>query len=51
MVKEDNMQTPVDVFEKQIIGLIKLGYTPISYEDLVQYKEGKIDMVRILVTR
>lgn len=42
MVKEDNMQTPVDVFEKQIIGLIKLGYTPISYEDLVQYKEGKI---------
>ena len=35
------MQTPVDVFEKQIKTLKKIGYTPISYEDLVQYKEGK----------
>lgn len=40
-VEDPSMQTPVDVFEKQIKTLKKIGYTPISYEDLVQYKEGK----------
>ena len=40
-VENASMQTPVDVFEKQINDLKKIGYTPISYEDLIQYKEGK----------
>ena len=29
---------------KQITGLMKLGYVPISYEDLVEYKQGVIDV-------
>lgn len=37
----DYMQTTVDTFERQITGLMKLGYKPISYEDLVAYKDGK----------
>ena len=35
------MQTTTETFEKQIVGLSKLGYKPISYQDLVDYKEGK----------
>ena len=35
------MQTTVHKFEKQITGLMKLGYVPISYQDLVDYKNGK----------
>ena len=38
----DYMQTSVDIFEKQITGLMKLGYKPISYEDLLAYRDGEI---------
>lgn len=41
-IEFDYMQTPVKTFEKQITGLMKLGYKPISYEDLVKYKNGEI---------
>lgn len=40
-IEYDYMQTTVDKFEKQITGLMKLGYKPITYEDLVQYKNGE----------
>lgn len=40
-VEYDYMQTTVDKFEEQISGLMKLGYKPISYQDLVNYKNGK----------
>lgn len=40
-IEYDYMQTPADTFEKQITGLMKLGYKPISYEDLVAYKNGE----------
>lgn len=39
-VEYDYMQTTANTFEKQITGLMKLGYKPISYEDLVEYKNG-----------
>lgn len=41
-IKFDYMQTTVEQFEKQILGLMKLGYKPISYEDLYKYKNGEI---------
>jgi peptidoglycan/xylan/chitin deacetylase (PgdA/CDA1 family) len=47
IVKDDSqvqysyMETTQSTFEKQITGLIKLGYVPISYQDLVDYKNGK----------
>lgn len=41
MVKEEWMETSYSTFKKQINGLMKLGYKPISYEDLVNYKKGK----------
>lgn len=40
-IEHDYMQTPISVFENQITGLMKLGYVPISYEDLLEYKNGK----------
>lgn len=40
-IQYDYMQTTVDTFEKQITGLMKLGYKPISYQDLEDYKNGK----------
>lgn len=40
-IEFDYMQTTIETFEKQISGLMKLGYKPISYEDLVAYKNGK----------
>ena len=40
-IEYDYMQTTVDKFEKQITGLMELGYKPITYEDLVQYKNGE----------
>lgn len=40
-IEYDYMQTPADTFEKQITSLMKLGYKPISYEDLVAYKNGE----------
>ena len=41
-IEYDYMESTVDTFEKQITGLMKLGYVPISYEDLVKYKNGEI---------
>ena len=40
------MQTTAKQFEKQITGLMKLGYKPISYEDLVAYKNGEIEIYK-----
>src|SRR5574344_1178123 len=40
-VKFDYMQTTINTFETQISGLMKLGYKPISYQELVDYKNGK----------
>ena len=40
-VEYDYMQTPKETFEKQITGLMKLGYKPISYEELIAYKNGE----------
>lgn len=40
-IEYDYMQTTKDTFEKQIIGLENSGYHFISYDDLIQYKEGK----------
>lgn len=39
-IQYEYMQTTASVFEKQITGLMKLGYKPISYKDLVEYKSG-----------
>lgn len=39
-IEYDYMQTTTDTFKSQIEGLIKEGYHFISYNDLVQYKEG-----------
>ena len=39
-IEYDYMQTTVDTFEKQITGLMNLGYKPISYDDLLEYKKG-----------
>ena len=41
-IEYEYMETTVDTFEKQITGLMKLGYVPISYQDLVKYKNGEI---------
>ena len=35
------MHTTAKKFEEQITGLMNLGYVPISYEDLVEYKNGE----------
>lgn len=40
-IEFDYMQTTARKFEEQITGLMKLGYKPISYEDLVAYKNGE----------
>ena len=40
-IQYDYMQTTVKQFEKQMTGLMKLGYKPITYEDLVAYKNGE----------
>lgn len=40
-VEFEYMQTTVKKFEEQMTGLLKIGYKPISYEDLVQYKRGE----------
>lgn len=39
-VEVDYMQTTFNNFKKQINGLLKLGYTPITYQDLINYKNG-----------
>ncbi len=40
-IEYDYMQTTAQTFEKQITGLIKLGYVPISYQDLIDYYNGQ----------
>ena len=40
-IEYDYMQTTTETFEKQLTGLTRLGYKPITYQDLVEYKEGK----------
>lgn len=40
-IEFDYMQTKESTFEKQIKGLIDVGYHFITYEDLVQYKNGE----------
>lgn len=40
-IEYDYMQTTKDTFEKQITGLMKLGYHPISYQDLIDYNNGE----------
>lgn len=40
-IEYDYMQTTAETFEKQITGIMKLGYKPISYKDLVEYKNGE----------
>ena len=39
-IEYDYMQTTIEIFEKQITTLMKLGYKPISYQDLIDYKSG-----------
>ena len=41
-IEFEYMQTTVDRFEKQMTGLLKIGYKPITYEDLVKYKNGEL---------
>ena len=43
-IQFDYMQTTKETFEKQILGLIKLGYKPISYEDLIAYNNGEKEL-------
>lgn len=40
-VKYDYMQTTESKFKSQIFGLMKIGYTPISYDDLIEYSKGE----------
>ena len=40
-IEIDYMQTTYKNLNKQIDGLIKIGYTPITYQDLVDYKNGE----------
>ena len=37
----DYMQTTKETFEKQMTGIMKLGYKPITYQDLEDYYNGK----------
>ena len=41
-IEYDYMQTTTETFEKQLTGLTRLGYKPITYQDLVEIKERKI---------
>ena len=43
-IEYDYMQTTQEVFEKQILGLKKIGYNFITYEELVKYKNNKIEL-------
>ena len=51
-IKVNYMQTKYSVFKNQILGLIKLGYVPITYDDLIDYYKGKKSIPRrsILIT-
>lgn len=52
MTGEDYMQTTKENFEKQILGLRKIGYQFIRYDDLIAYSKGekKINEKSILIT-
>lgn len=39
-IEIDYMQTTYKNFQKQINGLLKIGYTPITYKDLIDFKNG-----------
>lgn len=45
-IEYDYMQTTTETFEKQLTGLTRLGYKPITYQDLVEYKEGKKQYIK-----
>lgn len=51
-VKVNYMQTTYSKFKEQILGLMKLGYVPITYDDLIDYYNGEKDIPRrsILIT-
>ena len=40
-IKFDYMQTTFETFKEQITGLIKYGYKPITYKDLIEYSKGE----------
>ena len=40
-IEIDYMQTTCNNFKKQINGLLKIGYTPITYQDLLDYKNSE----------
>ena len=40
-IQYDYMQTTYNTFKKQIIGLMKIGYKPITYKDLIEYSKGE----------
>lgn len=51
-IKVNYMQTTYKRFDEQITGLMKLGYVPISYDDLIAYNNGEkaIPKRSILIT-
>lgn len=40
-IQYDYMQTTKETFEKQLVGLMNVGYHFISYDDLIKYKNGE----------
>lgn len=52
MTGEEYMQTTKENFEKQILGLRKIGYQIITYDDLISYSKGekKINEKSLLIT-
>jgi len=40
-IEFEYMQTTKETFEKQMVGLMKLGYKPITYQDLIDYNNGE----------
>lgn len=45
-IEYDYMQTPKDIFEKQIKGLQDLGYHFITYQDLQKFKNNEIKLYK-----
>lgn len=43
-IEYDYMQTTYDTFKNQIDGLMKMGYKPISYDELMKYSKGEIKL-------
>lgn len=40
-IEYEYMQTTKATFEEQMVGLMKLGYKPITYQDLIDYNNGE----------